>query len=323
MIYFFYSIIILIIFFIFNKYSLLIGKKLSLIDSEKKVPLLGGIFLIIGIFLNQFHLFYIKDLSNTDFFIFYFLICIFIISILDDRFKLSPILRLTLCSLLIVVFFTETNFFIKTLNFKYLGLYFFPKNIFITYFFSIFCVIVLIHAFNFIDGINGLAPLIGLSWFIYILFKLPYLFHAYFIFLIFMIFFLYLNLKNKSFLGDSGNYIISSLISILIISENLSNPNIFFVEEILLMFLVPGLDLIRLFLLRIKKKQNPLKGDLNHFHHLLIKKYNLNSSLIIYCSLVIIPLLLYKANGEFLIFLIFFVTAIYILIIKKLAKKKY
>ena len=321
MIYLFYFIITSITFFIFNKYNLLIGKKLSLMDKNNKVPLLGGTFLIIGLCLNLLNSFYFKNISSSDFIIFYFLLSMFIIATIDDRFNISPILRLILCSLIIIFFFTKSGFLIKTLNFKYLNLYVFPENVFITYFFSIFCMIVLIHAFNFIDGINGLASMVGLGWFIYLSIKLPYIFSNYFIFFTFIIIFLYLNLKNKIFLGDGGNYIISSLIGIIIISKNLSDPNLFYVEEILLLFLIPGIDLIRLFFLRIKNKKNPLHGDLNHFHHLLIKKYNLFKTLIIYTFLIIVPLLLFIINENLLIFLLIAVILIYVILINKLSKK--
>ena len=61
--------------------------------------------------------------------------------------------------------------------------------------------IVLIHAFNFVDGVNGLASLIGLSWLLYLSIKLPYLLSSNLVFLIFLTLFIYLNLKNKIYLG--------------------------------------------------------------------------------------------------------------------------
>ena len=322
MFYFIIFILILIIFFIFNKYSFYVGKKLSLIDKEKKVPLLGGVFLFLGICLNTLYLFYFKILSTPNLIIFYFLLSMFFLAIIDDRFDISPILRLVLCSVLIILFFVESEFLIKTLNFKYLNLYFFPENIFITFFFSIFCMIVLIHAYNFIDGINGLATLAGISWLVYLSTKVPNLFETYLVFFIFILLFLYLNLKNKIFLGDSGNYIISSLVGITLIEENLSNPKLFYVEEILLLFLIPGLDFIRLFFLRIKNKKNPLNGDLNHFHHLLVNKLSLNKTLGVYCALIAVPLILFKINEDLLIFLLIVIILIYSLLIKKFSLKK-
>ena len=37
---------------------------------------------------------------------------------------------------------------------------------------------------------------------------------------------------------------------------------------------LPGIDMFRLFLVRIKNRKNPFKGDLNHFHHIILKKYS-------------------------------------------------
>ncbi len=312
--------IILIIFFIFNKYNILIGTKFSLIDKNKNVPLLGGIFLLIALVLNLFHLYQYNMLSSNHLIIFYFLISMFFISILDDKFNLSPLLRLFLCTFIIVIFFIQSGFIIKTLNFKYFGIFFFPENIFITYFFSIFCIIVLIHAYNFVDGINGLALFVGSVWFLYIAFKLPYIIETYSILFLFILFSLYLNLTNKIFLGDSGNYIISSLLGVIIIKENLSDPSLFYVEEILLLFLIPGVDLIRLFFLRIKEKRNPLNGDFNHLHHLLIRRYSLFKSLLIYILLISIPLIVFIFNEEFLIYLITLKIFIYFILIKHLKK---
>ena len=38
--------------------------------------------------------------------------------------------------------------------------------------------------------------------------------------------------------------------------------------------MVPGIDMLRLFMTRIYNKKNPFKGDLNHLHHLLKNKFN-------------------------------------------------
>ena len=321
MISFFLGVLILITFFIFHKYNLLIGKKIFLIDKTKKIHLLGGIFLIIGLFLNQFYQYYILKITHIDEVVFYFIVLMFFVALIDDLFNLSPLIRLILCSILIILVFLKSGFLIKTLNFKYLNLFLFPENIFITYFFSIFCMIVLIHAFNFVDGVNGLASLIGLSWLLYLSIKLPYLLSSNLVFLIFLTLFIYLNLKNKIYLGDSGNYIISSLIGILIIKENLNNPFTFYVEELFLLFLIPGIDFIRLFFVRIKNKKNPLHGDLNHLHHLLLKKYSLFKTLIIYLSLTIIPIFIFILYENLLIILLVVTILIYSFLVNKLKIK--
>ena len=182
------------------------------------------------------------------------------------------------------------------------------------------CIIVLLNAFNFTDGINCLATLIGLSWILYLIIKLPILFNAYIFFIIFLVFFLILNFLNKSYLGDSGNYIISTTIGTLIIIINNKFSITFYIEEILLLLLVPGLDLIRLFYKRIKSGKSPLDGDFNHFHHLLINKYELKISLIIYILIINLPIYLFYYFNFLTIYLLILSTLFYIVMLTILAK---
>ena len=46
--------------------------------------------------------------------------------------------------------------------------------------------------------------------------------------------------------------------------------------------MLPGLDMLRLFIERIFKKKDPFDGDKNHLHHYLIKKNSLKKTLLIY-----------------------------------------
>ena len=110
--------------------------------------------------------------------------------------------------------------------------------------------------------------------------------------------FLYLNYKNLSFLGDSGTLLNSFIIScIFILLYNLKK--ITYADDIAIFMLIPGLDLIRLFITRIINKKNPLNPDRNHLHHLLLKKYSEQKSLIIITTLIILPILLnmFKFNN--------------------------
>jgi UDP-GlcNAc:undecaprenyl-phosphate GlcNAc-1-phosphate transferase len=84
---------------------------------------------------------------------------------------------------------------------------------------------------------------------------------------------LYLNFKNKIFLGDSGTLFLGFVISyyaIMIYEKN----NLFNVEDIFLMMMIPGIDMFRLFLFRIFKNKNPFIGDNLHLHHLILNKFD-------------------------------------------------
>ena len=52
--------------------------------------------------------------------------------------------------------------------------------------------------------------------------------------------------------------------------------------------IIPGIDLIRLFITRILKVSHPFKPDRNHLHHILLRKYNLITVNLIVQSLIII-----------------------------------
>ena len=60
--------------------------------------------------------------------------------------------------------------------------------------------------------------------------------------------------------------------------------------------LIPGFDLIRLFLIRIFNKKNPLNSDRNHLHHILIARYSLEKTILIILSLISFPIILDYLN---------------------------
>ena len=53
--------------------------------------------------------------------------------------------------------------------------------------------------------------------------------------------------------------------------------------------MIPGIDMMRLFFLRIIGGKNPFKGDRSHIHHILLSKYNHLKTVILIQSLIIIP----------------------------------
>ena len=94
------------------------------------------------------------------------------------------------------------------------------------------------------DGINLQSSNYSLITLISIL--LIYKFNLFILILIiYFLFFSYLNINNKSFLGDNGTLLISFIIGFMFIK--LYNIKIFnFADEVVLFMLVPGIDLIRL-----------------------------------------------------------------------------
>ena len=90
-------------------------------------------------------------------------------------------------------------------------------------------------------------------------------------------------------MGDSGIYLLSTFIGLYTIYKYNSDTTYLYSEEIFLIFMIPGIDMFRLFCKRLYNKKNPFKGDLDHLHHLLKNRYNLKISLTIYIILVAWP----------------------------------
>ena len=231
---------------------------------SKPVPLIGGIIIYLIFFFN--FIFFEKIKIE----IFFLSSLYFLIGILDDKFKLSAIIRLFFLSIFSIIFlYNFKNFSIGFLNFENFGKFYLHLNLSI--FFTVLCLLLFQNSMNMIDGINGLSGGIFIALFSYIYVKSNYEI-IYLMGIFTLIIFLIFNMQNKFFMGDSGIYFLSIFIGLNTI--NLSNSNLIYVEEIFLLMMVPGIDMFRLFLIRIINKTNPFKADKFHIHHLIKKKLN-------------------------------------------------
>ena len=107
-----------------------------------------------------------------------------------------------------------------------------------------------------------------------------------------------------------------------IVDENL-NQNIY-ADEVVLMMIIPGIDMIRLCILRIIKNKSPFEGDNNHFHHLLLKKFNHSISIFILSIMIFLPIFLFnyfEINPLKLIIVLFLVYLTILLICLKKGTK--
>tara|TARA_B110000483_G_scaffold203683_1_gene246130 strand:- start:64 stop:1023 length:960 start_codon:yes stop_codon:yes gene_type:complete len=288
---------------------------------NKPTYLIGGHFIFVS-----YSFFYLLSLDynlNQKLVFILVLSVIFIIGIIDDLKDLNPIKKtfyilfvyLTLVYLdndyLLNKIYIET--FEKNFNF---GIY--------SYLISSLCILLLINAVNLIDGINGLAMMIFLIWSSFLYYFLNSDFNIFaFIFYLFIFFNIY---KGRYFLGNSGSLIIGALIALSTIKTynvNFIEKNS--VEDIFILFLLPGIDMLRLFLQRIIKKQNPFKADNSHLHHLLIKIFSLQK--VLFCYFVIIVVSSYAAFNDYLSEIlivsinIFIYISVLFLLNKKLSNK--
>jgi UDP-GlcNAc:undecaprenyl-phosphate GlcNAc-1-phosphate transferase len=312
----FINLISVLFFFILYRNINLITEKLNLIDypdkkrklHKKETPLIGGLI----IFLCFVYLIVIDQLfsinSNFIFKIIFILSPMFIIGLLDDIHNFSPTNKTISLSILILLFlYFDKRFLLKELYFDDFKKIYLLNDLF-SYFITTFCLLLLINAFNMTDGVNGLAHSILFLWLIIliILFNLNITFY-FFALIIFLS--LIFNYQGKYFLGNSGSLFLGSFIGLLTIylyNSNLNFRNLINVEKVILIFLIPGLDMLRLFILRISNNKSPFSGDVNHFHHYLVKNLYLHKAIILYLFLILWPFIFiqfYKVK-YFFIFLI-------------------
>ena len=301
---------------IFNNYFLDIpnvGRKIH----KEPTYLIGGHFIFIS--YSVFLLFSYDYNINHKFVFFFIFSCIFLIGILDDLKDLKPIVKLGLVLIIYLVLIHFDNDYLlekiyfetfdKNLNF---GIYSYPV--------SILCVLLLINAINLIDGINGLAMMVFIIIYLYLHYFLNVAFNIFiFIFYVFIFFNIY---KGKYFLGNSGSLIIGALIAFSTIkayNSNFTDNNS--AEDIFILFLIPGLDMLRLFTKRIIDKKNPFEGDNLHLHHLLSSAFSLEKVLFFYFFVIVSSS--YAAFNDYLpeIIIILLISTIYFLTLILISKK--
>jgi len=169
-----------------------------------------------------------------------------------------------------------------------------------------------------LDGINGQAA----SYSIYIsliFFCLEINLIFFSILIITLLFFLYNNFKNKMFLGDSGTILLGFVISYFFIKSYNMGFKIYS-DEIFLIMMIPGFELVRLATQRLYKKRHPFSPDTNHIHHLMIRKNGFIKSFILIQFLLLFPFMFYLIIEDSIISLLVSSIIYSLLIIKNMRK---
>ena len=109
---------------------------------------------------------------------------------------------------------------------------------------------------------------------------------------------------EKFFLGDNGSLFLGFLISMIFIYNNNFLFSKISAEKIFLIMFLPGIDMFRLFIMRILKKKSPFQADNNHLHHILFKRFNQFTRLFITNFLITIPLLASYFFNTYLVILV-------------------
>ena len=236
------------------------------------------------------------------------------------------------------IFFLLLNQDLWLSNFHgFLGIYEIPYLI--SFPLTFFIVLYIINSYNLIDGIDGLAGMLGITISVIygVLFYfsgLDYYFYICLVIIGYLIAFLRYNLSDdrKIFMGDTGSMITGLLLAVLtlrFLTLNVAQiekvfikpENIFIVTLAILFF--PLIDVLRVIVMRVINKRGPFSPDRCHLHHIFIDK-GLNhkmASITVSISSMLVFSLIYGTNrlfstmGLLILFLVLSVITFYILLL--------
>lgn len=245
------------------------------------VPTLGGIGIFAGFLIGFFVGIdgYMPDLS-------YFAaaaLFLFFVGIKDDLVHLQPFKKLAgeVASALLIFFFTSVRF-------SHLHGFLGATDISLTtsFFVTIPVILIIINAFNLIDGIDGLASSVGIV--ATLTFGLFFYFSGDFAYTVMaaallgsLIAFLRFNMSdgpNKIFMGDTGSLVIGFVMAVFAIRFNeldangMSFINLKSTPSVsIAILIIPLYDTLRVIILRLYYHQNLLTADNRHLHHLMLR----------------------------------------------------
>lgn len=289
-------------------------------NQEKVIPNLGGIAIFSGFYISTIISLEGFDINKIIGLLLTSLI-MFLIGLKDDTMGLSAYKKLI--GQLFVALYLVTLCNIRFTNLH--GIFGINEISYsLSMFISVITIIGLINAFNLIDGIDGLAAGIGtVISSIYGLFflyfgQLEYSIVSFSITGALIAFFFYnvFGKANKIFMGDTGSLTIGVIFAVLTIwfnelipISNISNPIWTSPAISLSIMIVPVVDTIRVFYIRLSQKRSPFTPDMNHIHHQLIKitKNHLHASIIIVLINLIficLSLVFIKLLGNNILFLL-------------------
>ncbi len=244
------------------------------------VPTLGGVAIFAGVIFSII-LWTPFDVFGDLQYILCSFIIIFLIGAKDDILPISPYRKLMgqVFACFILVFKAQVRL---TSMYGIFGVYEIPEILSILL--SMFTILVIINAFNLIDGINGLtgslATLISITlgtWF-FLIDRTDLAIIAFSLAGATIAFLKYNITPARIFMGDTGSMLIGLISAILVIefievhAEIQGSPYAFTAVPAVAVgiLILPLFDTLRVFVLRIFKKQSPLHPDRSHIHHLLL-----------------------------------------------------
>lgn len=251
------------------------------------VPNLGGvaIFYSIGICAPIFA----YELFENYKFLFPALVILLYIGVLDDIVAVKAHRKLIAQIVVAVLMVVGSDIRIKSFSGLF-GIY--ELNYIVSVVLSIFTFIIMINAFNLIDGIDGLAAtfsiicciLFGVSYYRLGEHNFPMIMLCVII-IGTLLSFLYYNLsmdkKQKIFMGDTGSMTVGFLLVFvafyfmdIFTTKDQLGRNVYHLKSAPVIafsiLIVPIIDTLSVIIIRLLNKKSPMEADKNHIHHKLL-----------------------------------------------------
>ena len=246
---------------------------------KEPIPSLGGLGMFIGfIFSILLTISFSAEAPEFQYYVAAFLL-IFFLGIKDDIIIISPVKKFIGQIITSAILVYKAKLVITNMD-GFLGVY--QINTICSYLLTVFALVVIINAFNLIDGVDGLAGSLGLiSSLVFGIFflinkNIPYAVLAFTFAGSLLAFLIYNFHPAKIFMGDTGSLMIGLVNSILVIKfiETGSNYSYYPVTASPAIgfgiLLLPLMDTLRVFSIRIMNGDSPFKPDRNHIHHVLL-----------------------------------------------------
>ena len=238
----------------------------------------GGIAIFATLLIVSSY-YYFNKIELFDYSLFIPLGIMFIVGVYDDfyhaDFKLKFLLQIIVAKIIIDQGYAITNYH------GLFGLYEVPW--FLAQLSTVFVFLVIINAINFIDGIDGLAitEVIKIVFFVEFFSSQSLPFTSFNLILVGSLIPLYyfnFKKKRKIFLGDGGSLLLGTVVAIYtfyVLGNDFKFIEGYETNKVLfsiLLLIYPLIDLLRVFVIRIKNGRSPFMPDNNHLHHILINK---------------------------------------------------
>ncbi|MEP6746415.1 MAG: MraY family glycosyltransferase [Bacteroidota bacterium] len=262
------------------------SKKLYDVPDERKIhdapiPSLGGLGIFAGFVMACLTIISFGQAPDFQYFFAAFFV-IFFLGLKDDILDISPVKKFIGQVLAAFLIIYKGNIQIQSMH-GFLG--FDQLSPMFSILFTYLTIIVIVNSFNLIDGVDGLAATLALmavtilGVYFYQVDMQPYAILAFATGGSLVAFLIFNFQPAKIFMGDTGSLLLGLINAILVIKfinvAEMPSVNVHISSAPAVGFailMIPLLDTLRVFGIRIGHRRSPFSPDRNHIHHILLDR---------------------------------------------------